>query len=75
VSAWASARAHSALCAALLEHVAASVVEQFTEIVGEVRVGEQKDLDIDCQFHHCFWMGDLNYRCECMYVGVSAHGD
>jgi hypothetical protein len=31
------------------------------EILGGVRAGD-KDIDITEQFHHVFWMGDMNYR-------------
>lgn len=31
------------------------------EILGGVRAGN-KTLDPAVQFHHCFWMGDMNYR-------------
>ena len=33
------------------------------EIVGNIRVNDQK-LDILNQFHHVFWLGDLNYRLD-----------
>eukprot|EP00898_Chlorokybus_atmophyticus_P001207 jgi/Chlat1/2087/Chrsp17S02691 len=35
----------------------------FREIVGEISIG-QKDMDLLTQFHHVFWMGDLNYRLD-----------
>jgi phosphatidylinositol-3,4,5-trisphosphate 5-phosphatase 2 len=31
------------------------------EILGGVRAGD-KNIDITEQFHHVFWMGDMNYR-------------
>jgi len=31
------------------------------EILGGVRAGD-KDIDVTEQFHHIFWMGDMNYR-------------
>eukprot|EP00040_Diaphanoeca_grandis_P008318 m.44890 g.44890 ORF g.44890 m.44890 type:complete len:646 (+) comp19806_c0_seq2:334-2271(+) len=37
--------------------------ESFVEICRDVRVG-QKHLDLCSQFHHVFWMGDLNYRTD-----------
>ena len=33
------------------------------EIMSGVDVG-QKGLDLGSQFHHCFWMGDMNYRVD-----------
>ncbi len=35
---------------------------QFSEIINETRLGAHKDVDLDAQFDHCFWVGDLNYR-------------
>lgn len=35
----------------------------YREIVGNMRVGLQ-NMDILNQFHHVFWMGDLNYRLD-----------
>lgn len=35
--------------------------ENYREIVGNIRVNNP-DTDILNQFHHVFWMGDLNYR-------------
>ncbi|KAH9318654.1 hypothetical protein KI387_020423, partial [Taxus chinensis] len=35
----------------------------YREIVGELRVGFQS-MDLLNQFHHVFWMGDLNYRLD-----------
>jgi hypothetical protein len=32
-----------------------------SEILGGVRAGD-KNIDITEQFHHVFWMGDMNYR-------------
>lgn len=34
----------------------------FREITGQMRVGPVPGLDILNQFHHLFWLGDLNYR-------------
>jgi hypothetical protein len=33
-----------------------------------LRLGRER-LDFDSQFHHCFWMGDLNYRVD---LGLTA---
>ena len=33
------------------------------EIVGNIRVNDIK-MDILNQFHHVFWLGDLNYRLD-----------
>jgi hypothetical protein len=37
------------------------------EIVGNMRINDEK-MDILNQFHHLFWLGDLNYRIN---VGAS----
>lgn len=34
-----------------------------TEIVGNMRINDQ-NMDILNQFHHVFWLGDLNYRLD-----------
>lgn len=36
------------------------------EIVDSLKIGN-KELDIFSQFHHVFWMGDLNYRVDLPY--------
>lgn len=37
---------------------------QAAEILGNIRMKPRPELDISTQFHHCFWMGDLNYRSD-----------
>ncbi len=32
------------------------------EILSASRAGSDKHIDIPSQFHHCFFMGDMNYR-------------
>ena len=32
------------------------------EILEGIRGGNDQDLDVSVQFHHTFWMGDMNYR-------------
>lgn len=57
-------------------HLAAHQKEKFMlarnqnveEVITEARIGN-KDVDLDCQFDHCFWMGDLNYRVD---LGIPA---
>jgi hypothetical protein len=34
------------------------------EILQQCRIGANRDVDLDTQFHHCFWLGDLNYRLD-----------
>jgi len=34
------------------------------EIIDQVRLGPRPDVDLDAQFDHAFWMGDLNYRTD-----------
>ncbi|KAA0163962.1 hypothetical protein FNF27_07855 [Cafeteria roenbergensis] len=36
------------------------------EIVSQIRLGGRalQEIDFDAQFHHVFWMGDLNYRVD-----------
>lgn len=37
------------------------------EIIAGAHVGPQRSVDLDVQFDHCFWMGDLNYRLDCAH--------
>ena len=42
------------------------------EILNGIRLGRQWNIDVDRQFHHCFWMGDLNYRID---LGITSGED
>lgn len=54
--------------AAHLKHLEARN-SNFSEIIDQTRLGAHKDVDLDAQFDHCFWVGDLNYR-----VDLRLHG-
>lgn len=32
------------------------------EILQGARLGDRRNVDVDSQFHHVFWFGDMNYR-------------
>ncbi|CAN0207687.1 unnamed protein product, partial [Ectocarpus sp. 4 AP-2014] len=32
------------------------------EILQGARLGDRRMVDVDSQFHHVFWLGDMNYR-------------
>ncbi|CAM9391250.1 unnamed protein product, partial [Discosporangium mesarthrocarpum] len=34
------------------------------EILQGARLGDRRQVDLDCQFHHVFWFGDMNYRID-----------
>lgn len=34
------------------------------EVLEQIRLGPNPSIDIDNQFHHVFWFGDLNYRVQ-----------
>lgn len=44
--------------------VGASAGRQIEEVLQEIRMGPRPSIDIDNQFHHVFWFGDLNYRVQ-----------
>ena len=48
--------------AAHLKHVA-DRNQHYRRILKTASLGNA-DLDFDCQFHHVFWLGDLNYRVD-----------
>ena len=37
---------------------------QIEEVLEQVRIGPRPAVDIDNQYHHVFWFGDLNYRVQ-----------
>jgi endonuclease/exonuclease/phosphatase family metal-dependent hydrolase len=48
--------------------------QDILEIVGQIRIGTGlKDVDLDAQAHHVFWMGDLNYRVDWDKLRASNH--
>lgn len=41
---------------------------QVEEVIEQVRLPPRAEIDIDSQFHHVFWFGDLNYRVQLQSV-------
>lgn len=52
----------------------ASRNEDCREILSGIDLG-QKGIDFASQFHHCFWMGDMNYRVDLSQVAEYKHLD
>jgi hypothetical protein len=45
------------------------------EIIGNLRFNNSQDIDILNQFHHVFWLGDVNYRLNFKAKGDSSKYD